>query len=61
MHVQIHTYFNATGIFLLGSYQLGHQVNKPYQIKANIFDSNIHLHGNNLAAAGAIRQWMIGY
>ena len=44
-----------------GSYQLGHQVNKPYQIKANIFDSNIHLHGNNLAAAGAIRQWMIGY
>lgn len=54
-------YFNATGIFLWRSYQLGHQVNKPYQIKANIFDSNIHLHGNNLAAAQAIRQWMVGY
>lgn len=44
-----------------GRHQFGYQVSTPYQIKANIFDSNIHHHGSDSAAARAIRQWMVDY
>lgn len=44
-----------------GRYQFGHQVNTPYQIKANIFDSTVHHPGSNSVAASAMRQRMVDF